>query len=72
MEPPVEGRIIDSTSPIYATSRTLIVPYLSRRTVKGNSAVVMIGVRRRGVGSDNATCWQAEGGDFPNFALTAY
>jgi hypothetical protein len=37
----------------YATSRTLIGPSVSRRTVKGNSAVVVIGVVRRGVGGDD-------------------
>jgi hypothetical protein len=33
--------------------RTLIVPSVSRRTVKGNSAVVVIGVDGRRVGDDN-------------------
>jgi hypothetical protein len=40
----------------YATSRTLIVPSVSRRTVKGNNAVVVIGVGRHGVGGDNTAC----------------
>ena len=40
---------------VYATSCTLIVPSVSRRTVKGTSAVVVIGVDRGERGSDDGT-----------------
>jgi hypothetical protein len=46
---------------VYATSRTHIVPSVSRRTVKGNSAVVTIGVDRGGVGRDNGARWRVSG-----------
>jgi hypothetical protein len=39
---------------VYATSCTLIVPSVSRSTVKGNSAVVVIGVDRGERGGDNS------------------
>jgi hypothetical protein len=37
---------------VYATSRMIMVPSASRRTLNG-SAVVAIGVRRRGIGRDD-------------------
>jgi hypothetical protein len=38
---------------VSATSRTSILPSVLRRTVKGNSAVIVIGVDRRSVGCDD-------------------
>ena len=56
-----------ATPRVYVMNRASITPSGLRHTMKG-STVVAIGVGRRRVGRDNATCWQAEGSDFPNFA----
>ena len=49
---------------VYATSHTLIVPSVSRRTVKGNSSVVVIGVGRHRVGRENGNHRAPERGVF--------
>ena len=55
LSPSLQDTLYHRVRPLtcYATSRTLIVPSLSRRTVKGNRAVVLIGVGRHGVGRDD-------------------
>jgi hypothetical protein len=56
LSPSLQDTLYHRVRPLtcYATSRMLIVLSLSRRTVKGNSAVVRIGMGRHRVGSDNS------------------
>jgi hypothetical protein len=42
----------------YAISRRLAAPSASRLTLKGTTAVVLIGVDRCGIGHDNGTRWR--------------
>ena len=52
---PLPSRVPSRWSSRYPKICTSITPSASRRTQKG-SAVVVIGVRRHGVGRDNGTC----------------